>query len=84
MKDWVKPLKKTIQGEKSNYFSTIKKFLFSKDNSNVIFEVEGHEIPAHKTVLAMRNLYFNQMFTSNHLAKKFSKQIKKKFFKNYV
>jgi len=37
--------------------------------SDVIFEVEGEEIPAHKTILAYRSDYFMKMFTSRVIDK---------------
>jgi len=34
---------------------------------DVVFEIEGEEIPAHKALLARRSDYFMKMFTSKEL-----------------
>lgn len=55
----------------NSYFQTMRQFLLSKSFSDVIFEVEGQEIPAHKTVLSIRCNYFQKMFHSISLFKHF-------------
>jgi len=56
---------KTLCKDQAENFIQHTKNLFSgKLFPDVVFEVEGEEIPAHKAILASRSNYFMKMFTS--------------------
>ena len=56
---------KTLCKEQAeNLIQDMKNLYNSRLFPDVIFEIGGEEIPAHKTILASRSDYFMKMFTS--------------------
>jgi len=62
-----KKKKNITSGNKDSYFLEMKKLLFSKENSDIIFDVEGHKIPAHRSLLSVRSNYFHKIFNNEAL-----------------
>jgi len=56
--------KEICKDQAENFVQDMKNLYHSKLFPDVIFEVEGEEIPAQKAVLASRSSYFMKMFTS--------------------
>jgi len=56
--------KKLCKDQFGNFIQDAKNLFHTKLFPDVIFEVEGEEIPAHKYILAYRSDYFMKMFTS--------------------
>ncbi len=50
--------------EADNFFEDARNLYNTKIFSDVVFEIEGEEISAHKATLASRSNYFMKMFTS--------------------
>jgi len=62
------PNGKTLCKDQAESFIQDAKNLYnSKLFPDIIFEVEGEEIPAHKAVIAYRSDYFMKMFTSKRV-----------------
>ena len=53
------------KGNSSPYFTQMTKLFNEKTFSDVIFVVQGVDIPAHKSILSARCKFFENMFTSN-------------------
>jgi len=56
--------KRKCKAEPGELVQDFKTLANSRVFADVIFEVEGEEIPAHKALLAYRSDYFMKMFTS--------------------
>ena len=63
-----KPGRKDNKGNERNYISQMKLALIDNAYSDVVFQIEGEEVQAHKIVLAMRCPYFDHMFSSSFKA----------------
>ncbi len=59
-----------------NFIQDMKNLYDGRLFPDVVFEVEGEEMPAHKALLAYRSDYFMKMFTSRVIFEGISKWIK--------
>jgi len=59
--------KEVCKDQEENFIQDIKNLFSRKLFPDVVFEVEGEEIPAHKAILAYRSGYFMKMFTSKRV-----------------
>ena len=57
--------KQICRGQPDSFIQNAKNLYIGRQFSDIVFEVEGEEIPAHKAILAYRCDYFMKMFTSN-------------------
>jgi len=67
--DFPKNRKEKCKDQPENLLKDFKNLYDGKLFPDVVFEVEGEEIPAHKAILACRSQYFMKMFTSRVLLK---------------
>ena len=56
-----------------NFIQDMKNLYDGRLFPDVVFEVEGEEMPAHKALLAYRSDYFMKMFTSRVIFEGISK-----------
>ena len=59
-----KKIMEICKDQSEDFIRDSKSFYENRIFPDVLFEVEGEEIPAHKAVLASRSNYFMKMFTS--------------------
>ncbi len=59
--------KDLCKDQAENFIQDTKNLYNGRLFHDVVFEVEGEQIPAHKAILAHRSDYFMKMFTSKNL-----------------
>ena len=57
-------VKKICKGQAEDFIQGTKNLYDNRLFHDVVFEVEGEEIPAHKAILAEVSNYFMKMFAS--------------------
>lgn len=55
-----------LQGKDNAYFNQMRRLYTEKLFADVVFVVQGEEIPAHKGIIAARSKFFENMFLSNY------------------